>query len=90
MTVAAAASSLASAGTKDEETKSAATLEFNQLANLIGLAAEERDTKDQPDFKLNLFPDAVHDTASIGSYQYKDSSNMIEIDLKEHNRAYSE
>ena len=53
-------------------------MEFNQLANLIGLAAEERDTAD--DFKMNLFPDTVSDAGGIGSYSYKDS-NVIDIDL---------
>jgi hypothetical protein len=65
---------------KESSYSSSAATEFNQLANLIGLAAEERDKGD--DFKLNLFPDTVSDAGGIGSYSYKDS-NVIEIDLKQ-------
>jgi len=69
------------------QSSSSASMEFNHLANLIGLAAEQRDTGGD-DFKMNLFPDTVSDAGGLGSYTYKDS-NVIEFDLGK-NRAHTQ
>jgi hypothetical protein len=58
----------------------AASTEFNQLANLIGLAADEALGGKQDDFKLNLFPDTVFD-AEGGRLGAGDSGQIINIDL---------
>lgn len=59
---------------------SGASTEFNQLANLIGLAADEALSGKPDDFKLNLFPDAVFD-AEGGRLGAGDSGQIINIDL---------
>ena len=53
--------------------------EFNQLANLIGLAAASRgDARDE--FKINLFPEA-ESVDSSGKLSYQVAGDVVNIDL---------
>jgi hypothetical protein len=64
---------------QEETTEGAASQEFNQLANLIGLAAADTSGLD---FKLNLFPEAVCDVEGgrLGGAS-ADPGQIINIDL---------
>lgn len=64
---------------QEEISVAGASMEFNQLANLIGIAAGEKDSQ-VDDYKFNLFPEAVFDTEG-GRLGAGDAGQIINIDL---------